>query len=225
MGLDRVRTAITLAGCMLALTATGCDDDDTRPTRLLREQPAAKFVPIEGSVVTQTRTLRAGFLGRRFTLCLPSADRRAFPSDTLVVERVGTVGESLTFLDGARRHVYACDGGVDAAGERAAPWCGLSVGRLFDGRLLDPRLDVLCRARGGEALAYAWVVPIDGAHWIGVDQGTYIELYEVAAGLPVRIASTRGVDRARARATFDITQYDVRGKPLVRARLEAGVAG
>ena len=223
--LARVSSAVTLTACALDLKATACAEDASRPSRLVHGQPAAEFVPIPDSVITQTRTLRAGYLGRRFTVCVPDGDRRAFASDTVVVERIGAVGESLTFFDRARRHVYGCDGGVDAAGERPAPWCGLSVGRLFDRRLLDPRLDVLCRARNGKPLAYAWVVPVRGAHWIGVDQGSYVELYEVAAGLPVRIASTQGVGRARARATFRITQYDVAGKLLVKTKLEAGVAG
>ena len=220
MGLDRLRTCATV-GTVLVLV--GCDDG--RPERLLYGQAALEFRPVEGSVITQTRTLRAGFLDRRFTLCLGSADRHAFTANTVVVERVGVFGESLTFRDRTGRHLYACDGGVDAAGERPEPWCGLSAGRLFDGRLLDPRLDILCRDRDGQALAYAWVVPVAGSRWIGVDQGSYTELYEVAANLPVRIASTRGVDRAPSRGTFDVTQYTAAGKELVRGKLEAAVAG
>ena len=61
--------------------------------------------------------------------------------------------------------------------------------------------------------------------WIGVDQGTYTEIYEVLAGLPVRIASARGIQPSRARATFDVTQYDSDGKELVKGKLEATVAG
>ena len=45
------------------------------------------------------------------------------------------------------------------------------------------------------------------------------------AALPVRIASTRGVSTHEARATFEVTQYDVEGRELVRSRLEAAVAG
>ena len=93
------------------------------------------------------------------------------------------------------------------------------------GKLLDPRLDILCRDRKGRALAYAWVEPASGVQWIGVDQGRYTEVYEVLAGLPVRIASIRGVEAGRARATFDVTQYDVHGEELVRGKLEAAVAG
>jgi hypothetical protein len=41
----------------------------------------------------------------------------------------------------------------------------------------------------------------------------------------VRVATTRHVDARRARAGFDVTQYDVGGRELVRGRLEATVAG
>ena len=110
-------------------------------------------------------------------------------------------------------------------GERKPPWCGNPAGLLYHAKLLDPRLDVLCRDRKGRPLAYAWVEPVAGVRWIGVDQGSYTEIYEVLAGLPVRIASARGVQPGRARATFDVTQYDSHGKELVKGKLEAQVAG
>jgi hypothetical protein len=219
-----LKTGATLCATALLLGHAGCDDG-SRPERLLYGQPASEFKPVDGSVVTQTRVLRAGLLGRRIMQCLSAADRRVLSADAVVIERVGVFSESLTFLDRAGRHVYACDGGVDPARERREPWCGLSVGRLFDGKLLDPRLDILCRDASGEPLAYAWVVPVAGAHWIGVDQGSYTELYEVAGGLPVRIATTRGVDRSNSRATFEVTQYGLIGRELIRGQLEAAVAG
>jgi hypothetical protein len=224
VGLDGLKTGATLCATALLLGHAGCNEG-SRPERLLYGQPAAEFSPVDGSVVTQTRVLRAGFLGPRLTHCLAPADSGVVSAETVVVERVGVFGESLTFLDRAGRHLYACDGGVDPAGERREPWCGLSVGRLFDHKLLDPRLDVLCRDANGKPLAYAWVVPVAGAHWIGVDQGAYTELYEVAGDLPVRIASTRGLDRARSRASFEVTQYGLLGRELVRGKLEAAVAG
>ena len=141
------------------------------------------------------------------------------------MERVGVDDESLTFRNRNGTGVYACDGGIDAAGEHRPPWCGEAFGALADGRLLDPRLDVSCRNRRGVPLAYAFVEPVAGAHWIGVDQGRYSEVYEVVAGLPVRVATTRRISLERARATFEITQYDVDGRELVTGDLEAAVAG
>jgi hypothetical protein len=182
---------------------------------LLYGERVQEFRPVAGSVIALGRVLDGTTLGSRFTSCRPA--RAGIGNDSMVVERIGVFGESLTF--------YGCDGGVDAAGERKPPWCGSPAGLLFHGKLLDPRLDVLCRDRKGRPLAYAWVEPATGVRWIGVDQGGYIEIYEVLAGLPVRVASARGVQPGRARATFDVTQYDSHGKELVKGRLEARVAG
>jgi hypothetical protein len=224
VGLDWLIRGTTLCAGFLLLATAACDKE-APPKRLLYGEAAAEFRPVEGSVVTQARVVRAAFLGRRFSLCLSKADRAKFPVDTLVVERIGVFAESLTFLDRGGRHLYSCDGGVDRAGDRPRPWCGGSVGRLYEGRLLDPRLDVLCRDQKGQPLAYAWVEPTAGSHWIGVDQGSYMEMYEVAGGLPVRLASRRGVDRGASRATFELTQYDVLGRELLKGKLEAAVAG
>ena len=114
---------------------------------------------------------------------------------------------------------------IDPAGERSPPWCGEVFGALANGRLLDPRLDIVCRDRRAAPLAYAFVEPVAGAHWVGVDEGRYVEIYEVLAGLPVRVAGTRQVSVANARATFEVTQYDVHGRELVKGDLEAAVAG
>lgn len=223
MGLDRLTNA-TLLAAALVLVATGCDHS-SRPKRLLDGETAAEFRPVDWSVVTQTRVVRAAFLGRRFASCLRESERALFPPNTLVVERIGVFGQSLTFRDRGGQHLQSCDGGADPAGERRPPWCGRSVGRLYDGRLLDPRLDILCRDPNGRRLAYAWVEPAAGSHWIGVDQGSYTEVYEVAAGLPVRIATRRGIDEDAATATFELTQHGIHGRELLRSRLEAAVAG
>jgi hypothetical protein len=224
VGLDRLIRAATLWAAFLLLATAGCDHE-ARPKHLLNGQAAAEFRPVEGSVVTQVRVVRAAFLARRFSLCVNAADRLRFPVDTVVVERVGVFSESLTFRDRSGQHLYSCDGGTDRAGERQGPWCGRSVGRLYDGSLLDPRLDILCADLEGRPLAYAWVEPAAGSHWIGVDQGSYVELYEVEGEVPVRIATRRGIDRAASRATFEVVQYDIGGRELVSGTLEAAVAG
>jgi hypothetical protein len=221
---DRLIRAATLCASFLLLVGAGCDDE-SRPKRLLHGEAAAELRPVDDSVVTQTRIVRAAFLGRRFSLCLRRADRVRFPIDTVVVERIGVFSESLTFRDRSGRHLYSCDGGIDRAGERRRPWCGGSVGRLYDGRLLDPRLDILCADLDGRPLAYAWVTPAAGSYWIGVDQGPYVELYEVAGNLPVRIATRRGIDRAAARVTFQLAHYDIQGRELITESLEAAVSG
>jgi len=222
LGLDRLMCHAA-AGAVLA--AAGCAHGDDRPARLLDGRPASHFGPVHGSVVTAGRVLTRAALGPRLDSCLFPGDRPGVAADTPVVERVGVDAESLTFSNRDGSGVYACDGGVDPAGERAPPWCDTVFGQLERGRLLDPRLDVICRDRRRHPLAYAFVEPVPGAQWIGVQQDTYVELYEVLGGLPVRIATTRGVDPDDARATFELTQYDAEGRELVRGELEAAVAG
>jgi len=47
----------------------------------------------------------------------------------------------------------------------------------------------------------------------------------VLAGLPVRVATLRGIQLGRSRATFAVTQFDATGKALVKGPLETAVAG
>jgi hypothetical protein len=221
--LDGLRAGIFIG--LLIFVAAACGSGGGRPKRLLSGALAPEFVPVRGSVLTRGRVVRRATLGNRLDECLSAGDAASIPSDAPVVERLGVRGESLTFAGDDGAGVYACDGGVDPAGERRPPWCGLVIGEREAGRLLDARLDVTCRDREGHPLAYAFVEPIAGAHWIGVQQHGYVEVYEVLAGLPVRIATTRGIDLPRSRATVDTTQYDLAGRQLARSDLEAAVAG
>jgi hypothetical protein len=214
------RAALVLALSSVCLT-TGCHGGKGPPRQLLYGEAAAEFKPVRDSVISVARVLTGTALGRRFALCRPAG----IGADVLVHERIGVFAESLTFADQRTQTVYACDGGIDPAGERHLPWCGGSAGRLVAGRLLDPRLDIRCRDRKGRPLAYAWVVPAHGAHWIGVDQGGFTEVYEVLGTLPVRIATAKRIDLSRSRATFVVTQYDSHGKALIKGDLETGVAG
>jgi hypothetical protein len=221
LGLDRLMHCATLA---VALVAAGCAHGG-RPARLLDGRPALHFGPVRGSVVAAGRVVTHSALGRRLDSCLFPSDRADVAPDASVVDRVGVDGESLTVANRDGTEVYACDGGVDPAGERAEPWCHAVSGELEHGRLLDPRLDVLCRDRRRRPLAYVFVEPVAAARWIGIRQDGYVELYEVLAGLPVRVASTRGVDLENARATLEVAQYDAEGRELVDGKLEAAVAG
>ncbi|MBA3733745.1 MAG: hypothetical protein H0W90_00890 [Actinobacteria bacterium] len=217
MGLDRL-IVVALA---LVVVLSACDSDKGTPPQLLYGETAQELTAVPGSAIAIGRVLDAPTLGRRFTSCSPGGA----VDGGVIVERIGVFGESLTFGDKAGKTLYSCDGGTDPTRERRPPWCGGSSGRLVHGRLVDPRLDILCRDHEGRPLAYAWVEPVAGARWIGVDQGSYTEVYEVLAGLAVRVATSRGIQLGRSRATFAVTQYDAAGKALVEGPLEAAVAG
>ncbi len=116
----------------------------------------------------------------------------------------------------------SCDSiGVPVEGRR---WCGTSTGALVAGRLRDPRL-TLCQPRSGRPVGFIWVTPRRRAGWIGVVQRSRLELYRVAAGLPVRIASDRDVHVHGSSATFYVRQYAAAGKLLVSQTVAARVAG
>ena len=212
------------AALLVVFVAAACGGGG-RPKYLLDGSRAAELTPVPGSVVAHGRVVPLSMLADRLDACLAPHDRASVPADAAVVERVGVDGESATFASRNGVGVYACDGGVDPAGERRLPWCGTVFGERHAGRLLDSRLDVNCRDRSGDPLAYAFVEPVAGAHWIGVRQDGYVELYEVLGGLPVRLATTRGIRLPEARATFDVIQYDASGDELLHGEVDAAVAG
>jgi hypothetical protein len=148
------------------------------------------------------------------------ADRDARGS---AVMRVGVVTESITFRDAAGRSVFGC---ANSPGAREkGRWCSGAYGQFRSGRLGDPRLSINCRARDETPIGFAWIEPGANAQLVAVEQPEYVEVYEVAAGLPVRVATVSGVDRERSAATFDVSEHDAEGRLLREYRLEAFVAG
>jgi hypothetical protein len=65
----------------------------------------------------------------------------------------------------------------------------------------------------------------DDARYVAVRQLGYTEVYPVRGRVPVRIASTTGVDLESSRASFEISEHDARGQLLRAYELEASVAG
>jgi len=176
----------------------------------------------EARVVDRVRALEIALPARgSLARCLELTPFRH--GRVIAIERLGRVTRSVTVTQRGSRALFACDEtGVKL--ERRE-WCGFSAGALRDGRLADPRLNILCVDRHRRHVASVFVNPVRGARWISVDQGPYTELFPTARGLPVRVASTHDVDYGRARATFRISQIGPGGRILVRRRFVAQVAG
>ena len=150
-----------------------------------------------------------------------------FDGERMVVERVGVRGSSLTLPSG--RLLYGCDGipdpstAVDPDRPYGGIWCGGANGRLDDGKLNDPRLD-LCANTDGELTAFVWVEPQRNAKWVVVSDAGSREVYEVAESLPVRVTTAEHIDPAGS-ASFNIEEYAAHGSKLREYTLDAQVAG
>jgi hypothetical protein len=205
---DRLRTlcALCVAAAGLLLVA-GCRD---------HAKPKSSVVAgdVRVGAVTRLRSPPLRSCLRRFRL-------RPSP-ETLVVERHGLLGSSVTIADPRSPFLYGCDLAGHGRGGRV---CGGSVGVWRRGRLNDPRLDILCADRKGRRLGAAWIVPLRRARSILVREGAVTERYPVARRLPVRIWTRDGVDVGRSSATFDVTQLEPGGGRLAHERLRAMVAG
>ena len=214
---------------MLALGSllVACESDRA-PATLMNGSPALKpRVVLEHvshpAVLTTTRIV-AGDRARPGSLtatCL--RDLAAARTPRRVVERVGVAASSVTFADASG--LYGCDDGPGAH-ENGRRFCGTSFGRLYDGRLRDPRLDLAdCRTTTGDPLAFLWVEPARTTRYIAVEQPGYAEVYEVRGRLPVRIATIAGVDVEGARARFVLSEHDRDGRLVRRDTVDAVVAG
>jgi hypothetical protein len=144
----------------------------------------------------------------------------AVTRETRAVLREGLLGASVTIADPHSPWLYGCD--FTPGRSRL---CGGAVGQWRNGRLNDPRLDVLCRDRKRRPLGAVWVVPLSGARSISVHERRRTEIYPVAGDLPVRIWTRAGVLYARSSAIFDVTQRGAGGKTLAHELLHAAVAG
>jgi hypothetical protein len=134
------------------------------------------------------------------------------------------IGASVTLRTSASRGVFACDGAARRA--RDARWCGRAYGRLVGRKLEDPRLDLAgCVTAADEPIAFAWFEPGRGTAHVAVRQSGYVEVYSAAAGLPIRIATTSGIDLDTSRAAFHVSEFDGRGALIRSSTLDARVAG
>lgn len=226
--LRRFTLGITL---VLGTLATGCDGDDHAPSRLL-DGSSALQLPVElggvrgSSALTRVQVVSVQDVepGSMSSSCLHANWNEAEPAGR-IVERTGVVSQSVTFRDRSGRGLYGCD---NSAGPREEDrrWCGRAFGRLYAGRLRDPRLDLgSCSTRDEDPVGFAWVEPHRGARYLAVEQPGYAEVYRVAEGLPVRVATTTEVEIGESRATFRLSEHDSAGRILRRYRVEAVVSG
>jgi hypothetical protein len=220
-----VSSAFTSA-CALALV--GCRDEVSPPERLVDGSPAtAPAVVLQGIESPQIVT-RLRVLGSRRARRDPAAASCARTlggafSRSPVVGRVGVDGSSLTLVGASGRALLACDS-TSTAPSREANVCGHSYGRLENGRLSDPRLDLLCPDRAGDTVAFAWVEPMRRTRFVAVRHSGYAEVFRVAARLPVRVTS-RDVDLDHSTATFDVSEHDGGGRSLRHYTLQPSVSG
>ena len=208
--------------------AGGCGDERNVPATLMDgsqvSPPSVELQEVAGSpVMTKVAAVDAAELlsGSSADDCLRSRAADARPAGS-IVERIGVSSETVTLRDPSG--LYGCD---NSPGQREADrrWCGGAFGNLYGGHLRDPRLDILCRTADGAYMGFAWVEPRADARYVAVEQPGYVEVYEVAGGLPVRIATTTDVEIEGSRASFRISEHDAQGKLLKRYVLEAVVAG
>jgi hypothetical protein len=132
--------------------------------------------------------------------------------------------ESVTFRQEFRRGVFGCDNSPGAR-EEDRRWCSGAYGTLYSGHLRDPRLGLGCSTIDGERMAFVWVEPSSETQYVSVVQPGFTEVYEVAGELPVRIATTSGLNADPLVATFHLFEHDATGHLLRRYELNAVPAG
>ena len=222
----RVESPLALVCITVATVAVaGCTGGTDRPARLVdgtRAQPPP--VELHGTASPQLETratkvdLRRIRAGSSVAACLTRTDRRV-PRPPVVL-RTGVHGTSITFATAAGRDVFACD-----ATRPGGPWCGRALGLRRARRLVDPRLDLAACVLRDRPVAFVWIEPGRGTRYVAVRQGGFAEVYPILGDLPVRIATTTGIDLSTSSASFEISEHDGSGRKLRTYTLEARVAG
>ncbi|MGH3136943.1 MAG: hypothetical protein ACRDPV_10685 [Gaiellaceae bacterium] len=222
---------VTLVAVLVlgAMPMTGCDGNEPAPTTLMNGSRAPELsIDLEG--IESGIVLTSVAAGRRSEIdasaivatCLERAggDHVSGP----IVVRIGVDGESVTVRTRSTRGLYGCD---NSQGPREADRrvCGVAFGQLAENRLRDPRLDLgACTTKDGAALGFAWVEPSPRTRYVAVEQDAYVEVYQTAGQLPVRV-TTSDVEVEQSSATFRVSEHGSDGGLIRRYRLEPSVAG
>ena len=215
---------------LLALAAACSLGGEDAPAELL-DGSLARALPLElqgvegPTVLTRARVVPVETRprGSPAAACVRGRARGARVAG-VAVERVGVSSESVTVPEASRRALIGCDDGPGSR-EAGRRWCGGAYGLLAAGRLEDPRLSIVCTTGDGDPIGFAWVQPQPSARYIAVAQNGFVEVYETAGELPVRISTTTGVDLERSSAQYAITEHDSCGALVRRYELHAAVAG
>ena len=215
--------------CLLVSLVTACADEEPETRRLMDGSEAPTLsVELQGVphpvVLTKVRAVQASTIGpdSLASSCIRH-DPDSRPSGT-VVERVGVMSESVTMRDASSPVLIGCDNSPGRR-ERDLRWCGGAHGMLYDGRLRDPRLSMVCESQDRQPMGFVWIHPRPHARYVAVIERDYTEVYGVAGDLPVRVSTATGVQPEGSRASFELAEHDAAGTLLRRYRLDAAVAG
>lgn len=216
---------LKLLGALVSASALAGCGGDSPPQLVDRGPPAdlpAELAHVDDAVMTRVAIAPAGEVEGLDACGLPPAS-----DETDVVKRIGVHGSSLTFV-GEGASLHGCNAIPNTPEEPDRPyggiWCSGAVGRQDPDGLSDPRLS-LCQNTSREVTAFVWIEPEPDTKWVVVSDAGLQEVYEVAAGLPVRVTMTGGAELERSRASFDIEEYAADGTKLRDYALEAAVAG
>ena len=215
----RLSRLVLVISC--AISVAGCGDNRAPPERLFDGSRAtAPKVDLEGVDEPAIATKVDVAPPRSIASCFgPTGTRARGPA----LIRVGVSGISITFGSASGRGVYACDSSTSRPGRDR--WCGRAYGRLQDGALTDPRLDLTCVTEDGDPVAFVWIEPDVGTRYVVVRQDGFVEVYAAAGDLPVRVTTIKHIAEAESAASVDVSEYDHRGTWLRAYTLEARVAG
>jgi len=221
--------------CLLLLLAatialSSCDGNGEPAPKKLMDGSPVREVPVElegvdvptasTKVLSRTRTDEPGTAS---SSCLHGRSR-GMDATGPSIERVAVSSESVTVRESSGRGVFGCDNSLGPR-EEGRRWCGSAHGMLYSGHLRDPRLSIGCQTQDETPMGFVWVEPGPSATYVVVEQPGYAEVYAVAGELPVRVATTTGVEIEGSRASFDLREHAGDGRLLRAYRLEAAVAG
>jgi hypothetical protein len=219
--------------CLLLAATTAlssCDGNGEPAPKKLMDGSPVREVPVELEGVDRPTALTKVLLrtapdepGTASWTCLYGRSR-GVDATGASIERVGVSSESVTVRESSGRGVFGCDNSLGPR-EENRPWCGSAHGVLYSGHLRDPRLSIGCQTRDERPMGFVWVEPEPRAAYVVVEQPGYAEVFPVAGELPVRVATTTGVEIEGSRASFDVREHGGDGRLLRAYRLEAAVAG